>query len=274
MYGSRLTLGGLQHMLLKHLRAIFAAFKMNFLSLVLDGFFIFATLLMPLIYAIIAFGILRDKGANYGIFVAVGSGLAGLWTTLLFGSGNAITTERWTGTLELIAATPTPMWMIVFGKSLGVLLQSLLSMVVSYLLGWLVFGYPLTIAQPLEFFIALFVGLLSFIAFGLVLAPAFLLNPQVQQFQNALEYPVYILCGFLFPIALLPFWTTPFSYILSPYWTANMLQAAAGGTLTREQLVLESVYVLALGVLYVLLAAILFRVVLKKVRVDATLGLQ
>lgn len=261
-------------MLLKYLRAIFAAFKMNFLSMVVDGFFVFATLLMPLIYALIAFGILRDKGANYGIFVAIGSGLAGLWSTLLFGSGNAITDERWTGTLEMIAATPTPMWMIVFGKSLGVVLQSLLSMVVSYLLGSLVFGYPLSIAQPVEFFGALVIGLLSFIAFGLMLAPAFLLNPQIQQFQNAMEFPIYILCGFLFPIALLPFWTTPLSYILSPYWTARLLQAAAGGTLTFEQLVTDGAAILGLGAVYLLVASVLFRVVLYKTRVDATLGLQ
>lgn len=261
-------------MLPKYLRAIGAAFKMNFLSLVMDSFFVFATLLMPLIYALIAFGILRDKGANYAIFVAIGSGLAGLWTTLLFGSGNAVTVERWTGTLELIAATPTPMWMIVFGKSLGVILQSLLSMAASYLLGWLVFGYPLRIAQPAEFFIALAVGLVSFVAFGLMLAPLFLLNPQVQQFQNALEYPVYILCGFLFPIALLPFWTTPLSYILSPFWTARLLQGAAGGTLTWDRLLSESAMILALGVTYLALASVLFRLVLKKARVDATLGLQ
>lgn len=261
-------------MLLKYLRAIRAAFIMNFLSLVLDSFFIFASLLMPLIYALIAFGILRDKGANYGIYIAIGSGLAGLWSTLLFGGGNSITNERWTGTLEIVAASPTPMWLIVFGKTLGVILQAVLSMIVSYLLGWLLFGYPLVIAQPVEFFAALFIGLLSFVAFGLLLAPAFLLNPQVQQFQNALEYPVYILCGFLFPIALLPFWTTPFSYILSPFWTARLLQAAAGGTLTLQQLALESGFILVLGAVYLVLASLLFRFVLKKARVDATLGLQ
>ncbi len=258
----------------KYLYAIYAAFKMNFLSLVVDGFFIFATLLMPLIYALIAFGILRDKGANYGIFVAVGSGLAGLWSTLLFGSGNAITGERWSGTLELIAATPTPMWMIVFGKALGVILQSLLSMTASYVLGSLIFGYPLGIAQPLEFFVVLVTGLVSFIAFGLMLAPAFLINPQIQQFQNALEYPVYILCGFMFPIALLPFWTTPLSYILSPYWTARLLQAAAGGTLTWQELALGCAAILGLAVVYLVAASLLFRFVLKKARVDATLGLQ
>lgn len=261
-------------MFLKYARAVFAAFKMTYLSLVMDGFFIFATLLMPLIYALIAFGILRGKGADNAIYVAIGSGLAGLWSTLLFGSGNAITSERWTGTLENIAVLPTPLWVIVFGKTLASTLQSLLSMIASYLLGWLIFGYPLTIAQLPEFFVALVVGLASFVAFGLMLAPAFLLNPQIQQFQNAMEYPVYILCGFLFPIALLPFWTTPFSYILSPYWAARALQSAADGTLTLEQLGLDCTMMVLLGAVYFIIAAILFRVVLRKARVDATLGLQ
>lgn len=258
----------------KYARAVYAAFKMGYLSLVMDSFFIFATLLMPLIYALIAFGILRDKGADYGIYVAIGSGLAGLWSTLLFGSGNAITSERWTGTLENLAATPTPLWLIVLGKTLASTLQSLLSMVASYLLGWLVFGYPLTIAQPPEFFVALLVGVASFITFGLLLAPMFLLNPQIQQFQNAMEYPVYMLCGFLFPIALLPMWTTPFSYILSPYWAARALQEAAVGTITLDQLAFYCFMMLLLGAIYLLAAALLFRLVLKKARVDATLGLQ
>lgn len=261
-------------MTLKYARAVFAAFKMSYLSLVVDAFFVFATLLMPLIYALIAFGILRDKGANYGIYIAIGSGLAGLWSTLLFGSGNAITSERWSGTLENIAATPTPLWLIVFGKTLASTFQSLLSMIASYALGSLVFGYPLLIAQPAEFFITLVVGIISFVAFGLMLAPAFLLNPQIQQFQNAMEYPIYILCGFMFPIALLPFWTTPLSYILSPYWTARALQAAAAGTLTPVQLASDAVIILGLGVVYLALAALLFRIVLRKARVDATLGLQ
>lgn len=261
-------------MIRRYGRPVFAAFKLSYLSLVLDGFFIFATLLMPLIYALIAFGILRDKGASAGIYVAVGSGLAGLWSTLLFGSGNAITSERWTGTLENIAATPTPLWVIVFGKTLASTLQSALSMIVSYLFGWLVFGYPLTIGQPPEFFAVFLVGLVSFIALGLMLSPAFLLNPQIQQFQNAMEYPIYILSGFLFPIALLPMWTTPLSYALSPYWTARALQAAALGTLTLDQLLLDGAMILGLGGIYLIAAALLFRLVLHKARVDATLGLQ
>lgn len=255
-------------------RAVFSAFKMTYLSLVLDMFYVFTSLMMPVIYAVVAFSILAPRGGNYGIFVAIGSGLAGLWSTLLFGSGNAITSERWTGTLEMLAASPTPLWLIVFGKNLATVLQALLSMLVSYTLGSLLFGYPLTVAQPLEFGVSLVVGIVSFIAFGLMLAPAFLLNPQIQQFQNAMEYPVYVLAGFLFPIALLPFWTTPFSYILSPYWAARALHAAAGGTAVPGELALCWGLMLGLGVAYVAIASVLFRLVLRKARVEATLGLQ
>lgn len=261
-------------MIRHYLRAMGAAFKLTFLSLVLDGVLVCTTFLAPLIYAIIAFWVLAARGGSYGIYVAIGAGLAGLWSTLLFGSGNAITSERWTGTLEIVAATPTPLWLVVFGKNLASVLQSFLSMVVSYLLGSLLFGYPLSVAQPAEFVVTLILAVFSFIAFGLMLAPAFLLNPQIQQFQNALEYPVYVLAGFLFPIALLPFWTTPLSYILAPYWAARALQATAVGTATPNELALSWTMMAMLGIIYVVMASLLFRLVLHKARVEATLGLQ
>ena len=51
--------------------------------------------------------------------------------------------------------------------------------------------------------------MVGFVSFGLIIAPVFVMNPAVQGWQNAMEFPVYVLCGFLFPIALLPGWTTP-----------------------------------------------------------------
>ncbi len=40
---------------------------------------------------------LQDKGADAAMFVVVGSGLTGLWSSLLFISGNSINSERWSG---------------------------------------------------------------------------------------------------------------------------------------------------------------------------------
>jgi ABC-2 type transport system permease protein len=168
---------------------------------------------------------------------------------------------------------PTPLWIVVIGKNLSNVSQALLSMVVSYLLGSLLFGYPLALAQPLLFFVALLFGVLSLVAMGLMLAPAFIVNPMVQRFQNAMEYPVYILSGFLFPIALLPGWTTPFSYILAPYWAARILHATATGSASVADLAFACGAMTLLGIVYLVIAALLFRIVLYKARVEATLGM-
>ena len=198
------------------LRVIRLAAEMAMRHAATDSFVIFAVFVQPLIIAILGLLMLRDKGGDYGIFVVVGSGLTGLWSSLLFVSGNAITRERWSGTLEGLVGVPTPLWLIVLGKNLAHVLQSLGSMVLAYTLVSVLAGYPLTIQQPLEFGLSIIFIVMSFVSFGLLLSPLFIVNPDVQRFQNALEYPVFILAGFLFPILLLPGWTNPLSYVLAP----------------------------------------------------------
>jgi ABC-2 type transport system permease protein len=239
-----------------------------------DSFIVFAILFQPLIIAVLALFMLKDTAANAAMFVVVGSGLTGLWSSLLFVSGNSISAERWEGTLESLVGVPTPFDVIVFGKNLANVGQSLLSMVVAYLLAALFFGYSLHLDQPLMFFLSLFLSVFAFISFGLVIAPLFVMYREIQQWQNAMEYPVYILGGFLFPILLLPGWTTPISYILPPYWAAVALH----GTSTAGAPILQTAFAWAmmalLSVLYLFIASRLFRIMLYKARVDATLDVQ
>lgn len=238
-----------------------------------DAFIVFTIIVQPIVIAVLALWMLRGQG-DYAIFVVVGSGMTGLWSSLLFISGNSITSERWTGTLENLVAVPMPIQVIVFGKNLANVLQSLLSMLVSYaLVAWL-FGLDVSIAQPGLFVISLFITVLSFICFGLVMASLFIISPAVQHWQNGLEFPIYILCGFLFPIALLPGWTTPVSWLLSPYWAARALHAAATGSAPFAEIALCWAMMLLFGLIYLLASRGLFRFVLRKARVDATLGMQ
>ncbi|MFP3854442.1 MAG: ABC transporter permease [Anaerolineales bacterium] len=239
-----------------------------------DSFVIFAVFVQPLIIAVLGLLMLRERGADYGVFVVVGSGLTGLWSSLLFVSGNAITNESWTGTLEGLVGMPTPLWMVVLGKNLAHVLQSLGSMVLAYVVVSLLTGYPITIAQPWAFAASTLFVVISFVCFGLLLSPLFIVNPDVQRFQNGLEYPVYILSGFLFPILLLPGWTNPLSYILAPYWAARSLHSAAAGEATMAGLALDWGVMILLSVLYLLVSAFLFRRMLEKARRDATLGFQ
>ncbi|MFQ5577466.1 MAG: ABC transporter permease [Anaerolineae bacterium] len=257
-----------------YLRVIAVTFEMTLRQNVTDFFILFAVLFQPLIIAVLALWMLRERGGDYAVFVVVGSGMTGLWSSLLFVSGNAISGERWTGTLEMLVGTPTPMPVVVFGKSLANVAQSLLSMVVSYALVALLFGLPVRVAQPGLFVVSLAFTVVSFVCFGLIIASLFVLNPDVRHWQNGLEFPIYILSGFLFPIALLPGWTTPLSYLLAPYWAARALHGSAAGGASLGELALSWGMMLLFGAVYLGLSGYLFRVLLRKARVDATLGMQ
>ena len=255
-------------------RTMLMVAEMSLKQTVMDAFVIFTVLVQPLIIAMLALWMLKDKGNEYVMFVVVGSGMTGLWSSLLFICGNSINVERWSGTLETLVGVPTPLEVIVFGKNLANVFQSLASMVVSYVLAAVFFGYTLRIDQPILFVISLLLTIVSFISFGLIIAPIFVMNPQVQQWQNALEFPIYILCGFLFPIALLPGWTTPLSYLLPQYWAARALHGTSTGGTSLEEILLSWALMIAFSVIYFLIAGWLFKKMLVKARTDATLDME
>lgn len=255
-------------------RAALAAFELALKQNLTDSFVVFGIVVQPLIIAVLGLWMLGDKGAEFGIFVVIGSGMTGLWSSLLFISGNSITWERWTGTLEFLVGQPTPVPVIVFGKNFAHVLQSLLSMMASYLLASVFFDYSLDIQQPILFGISLLLTVLAFVTFGLIIAPVFVLSPSAQRWQNAMEFPIFILCGFLFPIALLPGWTTPISYLLTPYWAARVLHGTSSGGASINEVLFSWGMLLLFSVLYLFLSRILFRVMIRKARIDATLGMQ
>jgi ABC-2 type transport system permease protein len=113
---------------------------------------------------------------------------------------------------------------------------------------------------------------ISLVCLGLVLATLFVLNPDVQRWQNGLEFPVFILAGFLFPISILPQWTTPFSYMLAPYWAAVALHLSSSTNPGILEVGLPWIMMGLLSVAYLVIAFWLFKKMLFKARVDATLS--
>jgi ABC-2 type transport system permease protein len=255
-------------------RGMWMAAEITFKMQITDLFIIFTILIQPLVIAVMGLFMLKGKGADIGMFVIVGSGLTGLWSGLLFISGNSINVERWIGTIENLVAVPTPFEVIIYGKNIANVLQSLISMVTGYILAALFFGYSLSIQQPLLFIISLLLTVFAFISFGLLIAPLFIMNPAVQQWQNGMEFPIYILCGFLFPIALLPGWTTPISYLLPPYWAAVALHGSSTGNAPLAQTLFAWAMMVISGVIYFAISRLLFKKMLYKARVDATLRME
>jgi ABC-2 type transport system permease protein len=260
--------------LITYWRTILMVAEVSIRTQLTDGFILFTVLFQPIIIAVLALWMLQDKGADYAMFVVVGSGLTGLWSSLLFISGNSINAERWMGTLESLVAMPTPFEVIVFGKNLANVIQSLISMVLGYLIASLLFGYTLSVQQPMLFVVSLFMTMFAFICFALIIAPVFVMNPGVRAWQNAMEFPIYVMCGFLFPIAMLPGWTGPVSYLLPPYWAARALHGASTAGAAAGDIYFSWAMLVLFSILDLLIAGRLFKIMLFKARADATLDME
>lgn len=260
--------------LFRYWRPVLVVAEMTIRQQLMDGFVVFTILFQPIMIALLGLWMLKGRGAEGAMFVVVGSGLTGLWSSMLFISGNSINIERWIGTLESLVAVPTPFEVVVFGKNLANVIQSLLSMILGYGVATLLFGYSLHIAQPLLFAASVLLTVLGFVCFGLVIAPIFVMSPAVQAWQNGMEFPVYVLCGFLFPIALLPGWTTPISYVLPPYWAAVALHGTSAGTASLDQTLLAWGMILLFSFVDLFLSSRLFKALLYRARADATLGME
>lgn len=255
------------------LRIVLMAAEVQARELATSGFMLFCVVFQPFFIGVTAMFMLRHRPDFDPMYVIVGTALTGLWSTLLFSGSGAIGHERWMGTLELLAASPTPLFLILGGKLIGTLVFSLLSLVLSFGIGALLFGYDVRIADPVGFAVSMLFSLASLWATGMLLAPLAILWRTVGRALTGLEYPVFALAGFLFPILLLPVWSLPISYALSPYWAAEALHGAARGELNLADLSRTWLFLLITGAIAIVAAHRLFEAVLTRARRAGTLAL-
>jgi ABC-2 type transport system permease protein len=247
--------------------------EVTFRETAVNGFMLFAAVWQPLFVGVTTMFMLRHRPDFDPVYVVVGTALTGIWSTLLFGGSGAIGHERWLGTLELIAASPASFFVVFGGKLFGTTLFSLISLALSYAIGALLFGYRIVIVDVPGFAASFLLALVALWATGMLFAPLAILWRTVGRFLGALEYPIFALSGFLFPILLLPGWTGPISYALPPFWAAEALHGSAAGTMALPDLVRAWVSLLATGGVALLVAARLFAIVLFRARRAGTLAL-
>ena len=86
---------------------------------------------------------------------------------------------------------------------------------------------------------------------------------------NLLEYPVWLICGFLVPLSLFPGWVRPISWVLAPTWGMRAIrEAALGGSPLPDLAVC-----LALGAAYTLAGVLVVETMLTAARARATVSL-
>ena len=211
------------------LRVFWAGFRFHLKSLTMSNFFLLISVLQPLIFATIAFYMWK-AGAREGtlLYVALGAGLMGMWSSTLFGSGGAIQWQRWQGTLELLIAAPPRFLLTLVPLTIATAALGLYSIVGTLFWGWLLFGVPLSVEHPWLFAVSLPAAVLGLGLLGLVMASTCVLYRNANAFSNLLEYPVWLVTGLLVPVSLLPGFVEPLSWVLAPTWGVEAIRTAAG----------------------------------------------
>jgi ABC-2 type transport system permease protein len=225
-------------------------------GLMVNAFFMMIAVVQPIIFASLSFFLFK-AGARPGslLYVALGAGLMGIWSSTLFGSGGSLQWQRWQGTLELSVAAPPPFAMVLAPITVATSALGLYSVAATLIWGRVFFGVPLHLAHPVQFAVALTVTVLALGMLGLVMAASFIRYRHANALSNLLEYPVWLVSGLLVPLSLLPGWVHPLSWALAPTWGVDAVrEAALGGSPGFETAMCAVLALVYLGIGTVLLS--------------------
>ena len=254
-----------------YLRIVWVGLVLRVREFSVSRWFLLMAVVQPVIFASIAF-YLFQAGGRPGtlLYAALGAGMMGIWSSTLFGSGGALQWNRWQGTLELLVASPPPFVVVLVPLTLATSVVGAYSILATLLWGRLFFGVPLHFVHPLAFVVAVPAAVVSLGLMGLLMASSFILYRHANALSNLLEYPVWLATGLLFPIALLPGWVRPISWLLAPTWGIEAIRhAALGGGAVWFPVAMCA----AIGVVYLVLAGYFLRIFEDAARARATLSL-
>lgn len=235
--------------------------------------FQFTIWISPLFYATITYFIYGNQSPERIFqYVVLGAGFMGLWTSIVYSSASDINRERMYGTLENIFVAPASFAVILMGKIVGNTIWGFLSMVLTFFYLAVVFQLNMPTVNIAVVMLAFLTVGIAIIAFAFVMALLFTLSKQAETLMNFIEYPIFLICGFLFPISILPIWLQPLSYALPPTHAIELLRTVTNG---HASLIEINSAFLQLGVvtlLYAITGIALYRAVDRKARIDGKLG--
>ena len=255
-------------------RASLSAFRVSLRLRVISTWSYLNWLVFPVLFAVVGLYVLSRPGAasSHVVYGVLGGGLIGYWSVAYLDGGNGIQEERWNGTLEQIFATPTRLWVILLGKITGGLLFGLLAFLPTAAIAYLGFHAVLPNLDPGRFAISLGILTFSFFCIALTLTPLFALWRWAFSMLNGFELGVYILCGFMFPVAVLAPWAQGVAALLAPTWAVRALYAStlSGGP---RDFVVWWLATIGLSLAYLAGAYFLYLLVERKARISGQLAL-
>ena len=252
-------------------RAMVMGWAIHFKQESRNPFFLWIVICTPLIYATMAYFLFR--GGTQGpelVAAAVGTGMMGIWSLTTTAAAAALQQRRRMGILELLVAAPLPFWAVLAPITIAISALGIYSLAASLIYTRFLYGVSLGIHDWFAFGVSACAGILAIGMLGFMLGAAFVRFRAAWAVGNLFEFPVWTICGLLIPIAVLPAWVGPVTWIFAPTWGMNALRESALGTGSPWG---DVGMCIALSVVYGALGAGLLRYFLRSARRRGTLAL-
>jgi ABC-2 type transport system permease protein len=237
-------------------RAIWTGFKMHFKMLSRGGLELSVVTFWPIVYATLGTYVYRSGEHPKSLFyVSLGSTMMAVWSMTTATAGDALQASRELGTLELAVAAPVPFVAVLAPVAIGAASVGIYAFATTIVFGRIAYGIPITVEHPLLFVVSIPVAIMTMGVLGLLLASLVVVYREAHALASTTEYPVWIACGLLLPVALLPAWVHPVSWVLAPTWGMGALRTAAlGGPIWRDLLLAALTSLASVGLTAVALA--------------------
>jgi len=162
-------------------------------------------LILAVMYRAVA-RVATDSQAFLGFFVA--NAFHEYVTRMLVGMGWVVVEEREEyETLKYIYASPVGIFTYLWGRSTVKFVQASLSMILIFVVGWLVLGlsWNWALVRWVPLLVSFVLGLVAVLYFGFLVAGWALVLPRAAiSLNEGVAAGLYLLCGVIFPIDLLP----------------------------------------------------------------------
>ena len=215
--------------------------------------------LQPMVFSAVGMILSRAAGnsAPNLVYSVIGGGIMGMWSGLVFSSTYDIRNDRRDGTLELIIGSPTSLRKVEAIRTLSNVFSGLISLLIAFLAAVFIFKYPLTQVNIAGVLVSILVLLFGLWSLGVFLANFLVWSRLSGSLVDFLELPLAVLCGFMYPIHILPQWMQNISVIFPIRWALQSLQLTLEGIPAYDQIWLYWGLAIAISIIFWLISLLL-----------------
>lgn len=232
---------------------------------------LFFRIAMPLVTLVYYCTIARVSfRTDYLASWVIGNSILLCINSCVFSLGGSFHAERANGRLKWLVAAPYSRIATVLQKGLFAVLESFFTVALGLIFGSVVFHIPFQGVPIGLFACTVLCGVFAAMCFGMFISMFALVGDGMHMILNLVNLTMMILCGANFPIADLPKWAQALSHLL-PFTRSIKAGKLLFGLTDGAQLSALLGEEVLMGLIYLLLSAMLFKVIERVAVKKATL---